>query len=159
MLLTGHRAEDIQRHLAGEDEETARRFGWWPEHSTEQTVRAAYERWAAQWQSAGTTCAFAAREAGSGLLVGGCELRIQADGSGQVAYWTHAGERRKGYALRALLLLCGYAASIGVTRLEAQVALDNLASRRVAEGAGFASAEVFDGDAGEPMVRYVRLAG
>jgi hypothetical protein len=27
---------------AGEDEETARRFGWWPARSTEETVRAAY---------------------------------------------------------------------------------------------------------------------
>ena len=27
---------DVAAHLAGEDEETARRFGWWPESSASQ---------------------------------------------------------------------------------------------------------------------------
>jgi len=52
VILTGHRAEDVQAHLAGEDEETARRFGWWPERSTEEGVLAACRQWAAEWQSA-----------------------------------------------------------------------------------------------------------
>jgi RimJ/RimL family protein N-acetyltransferase len=42
-----------------------------------------------------------------------------------------------------LELLAGYAASIGVTRLEAHVASDNHASRRVAESAGFTYAGIF----------------
>jgi RimJ/RimL family protein N-acetyltransferase len=84
VILTGHLAGDVQAHLAGEDEETSRRFGWWQERSTEETVLAAYREWAAQWQSGGPTRAFAARDAVTGHLVGGCELRIQADGSGQV---------------------------------------------------------------------------
>jgi hypothetical protein len=29
VTLNGHREQDIAAHLA-EDEETARRFGWWP---------------------------------------------------------------------------------------------------------------------------------
>jgi RimJ/RimL family protein N-acetyltransferase len=159
VLLTGHRPADVQRHLDGEDAETARRFGWWPGRSTEQTVVAAYQLWAAQWRSGGPTRAFATRQAETGLLVGGCELRIQPDGSGQVSYWTHAGERRQGYATRALRLLCAYAASIGVTRLEAHVAPDNQASRRVAEGAGFTPLDVFSDDKGELMMRYVWAAG
>jgi hypothetical protein len=52
----------------------------------------------------------------------------------------------------------GYAASIGVTRLEAHVAPDNHASRRVAEAAGFTQADTFtDGD-GTEFIRYTRDA-
>jgi hypothetical protein len=41
ILLNAHADEDAAAHAAGEDEETARRFGWWPARSTEETVRAA----------------------------------------------------------------------------------------------------------------------
>ena len=53
-------------------------------------------------------------------------------------------------------LLVGYAASIGVTRLEAHVAPDNHASRRVAESAGFTQAGTVTGDDGTEMIRYAR---
>jgi RimJ/RimL family protein N-acetyltransferase len=73
-----------------------------------------------------------------------------------VSYWTHAGRRGRGYARNALALLVGYAASIGVTRLEAHVAPDNHASRHVAEAVGFTQADTFtDGD-GTEFVRYTR---
>lgn len=58
--------------------------------------------------------------------------------------------------MRALRLLCEYAASVGVTRLESHVAPDNLASRRVSESAGFAAGEVVAAEDGEVFVRYVR---
>jgi RimJ/RimL family protein N-acetyltransferase len=72
-----------------------------------------------------------------------------------VSYWTHAGKRGRGYARNALILLLDYAASIGVTRLEAHIAPDNHASQRVAESAGFTRAGTFTDDGGE-MIRYVR---
>ena len=75
-----------------------------------------------------------------------------------MSYWTHAGKRGRGYARSALALLAGYAASIGVTRLEAHVAPDNHASRHVAEAAGFTQADTFtDGD-GTEFIRYTRDA-
>jgi hypothetical protein len=37
-VLNGFTTVDIAAHLAGEDEETARRFCWWPQTSTEATV-------------------------------------------------------------------------------------------------------------------------
>ena len=48
IILNAHHSteQDAAAHVAGEDEETARRFGWWPERSTEETVRAAYADWA-----------------------------------------------------------------------------------------------------------------
>ena len=158
IVLNAHTDSEAAAHAAGEDEETARRFGWWPARSTEEGVRAAYANWAKNWQDDGPVRAFAAREAGSGALVGGCELRIGPDGTGEVSYWTHAGQRGQGHARNALALLVGYAASIGVTRLEAHVAPDNHASRRVAEAAGFTHAGTFtDGD-GTEFIRYTRGA-
>jgi RimJ/RimL family protein N-acetyltransferase len=158
IILNAHNDSEIAAHVAGEDEETARRFGWWPAYSTEETVRAAYANWARNWQDDGPVRAFAARDPGSGDLVGNCELRIGPDGTGEVSYWTHAGKRGRGYARNALALLVGYAASIGVTRLEAHVAPDNHASRHVAEAAGFTQADTFtDGD-GTEFIRYKRDA-
>lgn len=156
ILLNAHADEDVAVHVAGEDEETARRFGWWPERSTEETVRAAYADWARNWRDDGPKRTFAARDPVSGALVGGCELRIGPGGTGEVSYWTHAGKRGRGYAQDALGLLVGYAASIGVTRLEAHVASDNYASRRVAESAGFTQAGTFMDDATTEMIRYAR---
>ena len=72
-----------------------------------------------------------------------------------MSYWTHAGHRGRGHARNALALLVGYAASIGVTRLEAHVATDNHASRRVAESAGFTQAGTFTDDDGTEMIRYI----
>ncbi len=158
IVLSAHIDNEAAAHAAGEDEETARRFGWWPAHSTEETVRAAYADWARYWQDDGPVRAFAARDPGSGNLVGGCELRIGPDGTGEVSYWTHAGQRGRGHARCALTLLVGYAASIGVTRLQAHVALDNHASRRVAEAAGFAQAGTVTDDDGTEMLRYTRSA-
>jgi RimJ/RimL family protein N-acetyltransferase len=158
IILNAHNDSEIAAHVAGEDEETARRFGWWPAYSTEETVRAAYANWARSWQEDGRVRAFAARDPGSGALVGGCELRIGPDGTGEVSYWTHAGKRGRGYARNALALLVRYAASIGTTRLEAHVALDNHASRHVAEAAGFTQASIFTDDDGTEMIRYTRDA-
>jgi RimJ/RimL family protein N-acetyltransferase len=156
VTLTGYRAQDIEAHLAGEDEETARRFGWWPQRSTADGVAAAFARWAADWEAGRPTRTFATRATTTGCLLGGCELRIQPDGSGHVSYWTGASHRGNGYATRALSLLCGYAASVGITHLEAHVAPDNAASRRVAEGAGFEAADTLTDDHGAEMLRYVR---
>jgi RimJ/RimL family protein N-acetyltransferase len=158
VILNAHNDSEVAAHLAGEDEETARRFGWWPAYSTEETVRAAYANWARNWQEDGPVRAFAARDPGSGVLVGNCELRIGPGGTGEVSYSTHAGQRGRGYARNALALLVRYAASIGVTRLEANVALDNHASRRVAEAAGFTQASTFTDHDGTEMIRYTRHA-
>jgi RimJ/RimL family protein N-acetyltransferase len=89
--------------------------------------------------------------------VGGCELRIRPDGGAEVSYWTHAAKRGRGHARNVLTLLAGYAASIGVTLLEAHVAADNYASRRVAEAAGFTQAGTVVDD-GTEMICYTRRA-
>jgi RimJ/RimL family protein N-acetyltransferase len=60
------------------------------------------------------------------------------------------------YARNALVPLLGYAASIGVTRLEAHVAPDNHASRHVAESAGFTHAGALTDGNGAVMIRSTR---
>jgi RimJ/RimL family protein N-acetyltransferase len=155
IVLNAHADQDAVAHVAGEDEETARRFGWWPKHSTEETVRAAYADWARNWHDDGPRRTFADRDPESGALVGGCELRIRPNGTGEVSYWTHAGQRGRRHARNALSLLACYAASIGVTCLEAHIAPDNHASRRVAEATGFTQAGIVMDD-GTEMIRYIR---
>ncbi len=154
IVLNGYTSDDIAAHLAGEDEETARRFGWWPQTSTEATVRDAFDRWAHSWETAGPTRTFAVREAQTGRLVGGCELRLHHGGPAEVSYWTSASHRRRGHATRALAMLLHYARSIGVTQAEAHIAEDNQASRRVAEKAGFYLAGTFTDEDGTGMIRY-----
>jgi RimJ/RimL family protein N-acetyltransferase len=154
LILGAHSEDDVAAHVAGEDEETARRFGWWPERSTEATVHAAYLRWADSWMAGGDTRAFAARRRTDRRLVGGCELRLRGDGAADCSWWTHADSRARGYATEAVRLLIEYARSVCVDRLTAEIALDNHASRRVATKAGFEEVEFFLEEDGTRMVRY-----
>jgi [ribosomal protein S5]-alanine N-acetyltransferase len=140
VILDGFTADDVAAHLAGEDEEHARRFGWYPRRSTEESVRAAISEWQEAWRSDGETRAFATRDADSRDLLGGCQLRLREKRIGELSYWTHPTHRRRGVASRAVRLLCAFAfafAELDVERLEAYIEPDNLASRRVVESLGF----------------------
>ena len=68
-----------------------------------------------------------------------------------MSYWTGARNRKEGYAAHALSLLCRYAVSIGIIRLEAHVATDSGASRRVAEHAGFTAQDVYTDESGPAL--------
>lgn len=136
--LSRYTLADVAAQVAGEDEETARRFGWYPEHSTPQTVRAAIQAWQEQWDTNGPIRAFAVRAVATGALVGSAELRIQEGGIAHLSWATHAPYRGQGLAGRAARLLCAYAFEhLGIERLEAYIEVDNLASRGVARKAGF----------------------
>lgn len=76
VVLSAHADNEAAAHAAGEDEETARRLGWWPDFSTEETVRVAYANWASNWQDDGPVRAFAARDPVSGALVPLAEARL-----------------------------------------------------------------------------------
>jgi len=159
VVLDGHTLADAAEHLAGEDEEHARRFGWFPKRSTERTVTAAIERWQEQWRTGGATRAFALRDAATGKLLGGCELRLGGDGVAAMSYWVFPFARRHGYASRAVRLACRYAfAELDVKRIELHVAVDNAASRGVARSAGFDEhpGPAKQGQLGPDEVLYVR---
>jgi RimJ/RimL family protein N-acetyltransferase len=154
VTLNRHTDDDIPAHIAGEDEETARRFGWWPKTSTLATVRDAFARWAHDWETGGPVRAFATRDQATGRLVGGCELRIKPDGPANVSYWTNATDRGHGCASRSLTLLLRYARSIGIRDAEAHIAADNHPSRRVAGNAGFLPVGTFTAEDGTGMIKY-----
>jgi RimJ/RimL family protein N-acetyltransferase len=154
VVLTGYAFADVDEHLAGEDEETARRLGWWPNRSTHQTVMSSFRSWARDWAEDGATRAFAVRDRCSGQLLGGCELRRHEQGPHTVSYWTGVSHRQDGVATRALRLLLGYATDQGVTDIACDVARDNVASRKVAEAAGFGNPIPYEDANGHHIVRY-----
>ena len=153
LVLTHYSEDDVSDHLPGEDEETARRFGWWPNTSTPETVQRAFDEWAENWRTNGPRRTFAAGDKTRGRLVGGCQLRIRPDGVAQASYWTSVSERGKGFATRSRQLLYEYARSINLPVLEAEIAEDNLASRAVAERVGFTYTALFTEDKTR-MTRY-----
>jgi RimJ/RimL family protein N-acetyltransferase len=139
--LDAFRLQDAEAHLAGEDDELARGFGWFPQRSTLAGVRETIEHWRAQWAIQGPTRCFALRLAGNGVLVGGCELRLQPDGKASMSYWTFPHYRRRGLATRAVQLAAEYAfVRLEVAEIELHVEPDNTASLGVARGAGFIEA-------------------
>ena len=108
IVLDRFKPDDVDAHVAGEDEEHARRFGWYPNRSTAETARAAFARWDEDKRMA------------------------------EISYWTFPTHRGRGLAARAVRLACSYAfAELRVERIEAYIEPDNVASRRVVEAAGF----------------------
>ncbi len=81
---------------------------------------------------------FATRNADTGELVGGCQLRLREKRIGELSYWTFPRHRNQGVAKRAVRLACRFAfQDLGIERLEAYVEPDSVASRRVVEAVGF----------------------
>jgi RimJ/RimL family protein N-acetyltransferase len=144
---------DLDAHLAGEDDDQRRWFEL-PRASTVETVRAAIERWTAGWRDDGNLLAYAIRDARTGVLMGGCELRFEGDRA-QCSYWIFAPFRRRGVASAGLGLLCRFAArDLGMTEVEARVDPQNAASRRTAEKAGFVDSGTLRETTGALRVRY-----
>ncbi len=123
----------MEAHLAGEDEEQARRFGWWPKRSGPEQFRQLLIDDEADW---GRRYRFGTRVAG--VRCGGVELRLVGGGHAHLSYWTFPEHRRRDYATRGVRLLSAWAFDeLGVERLEIAVEEDNTASRKVALKAGF----------------------
>jgi RimJ/RimL family protein N-acetyltransferase len=164
VLLTAHTPADAEAHLAQEDEEQARRFGWYPARSTMEHVLAAFARWQEAWNMGGATRALAMREVAGGALAGGCEIRLKDEGIAHLSYYTFPDFRRRGLAARAVRLACAYAfTELGVERAELYIEPDNAASRGVARRAGFTEEGLLRGQAlfgteRRDMVLYARLA-
>jgi len=157
-------AGDVDSHLANEDEELARRFGWWPKRSTAHHVRAAFDRWAESWASGGAIRAFAVRDVATATLVGSCELRLEDDQIARASYSIGPQARRRGFASRALELVARWAfEGLGIARIELYIEPDNAGSRGVARRCGFREegvlrARIVIGDARRDAVLYARLA-
>ena len=75
-------------------------------------------------------------DAGGGERLGNIALTCH-DGVGDVSYWVAAGARGRGVATRALTLLAGARRQLGLQELRLWTHVENTASQRVAERAGF----------------------
>jgi RimJ/RimL family protein N-acetyltransferase len=90
-------------------------------------------------REAGTTVSTAIAGADSGAYLGQIDMRINGpNGRGDIGYFVAPGARRRGVAVRAVRLLTGYGFDeLGLARIEIVTHVDNAASQRVAEQAGF----------------------
>lgn len=163
IVLDQHTVADADAHLAGEDEEQARRFGWHPARSTPESARRAIEEWQALWESSGPSRTFAIRDPQTGALAGGCQLRLRENHVAEMSYWVFPTFRGMGFAGRAVSLACQWAfTALGVERMELYIEPDNAGSRRAAVRAGFTEEGVLRareqiGDQRRDMVLYSRL--
>jgi len=136
IILDSHTILDAEEHLRGEDEEMLRRFDTSHRSTLEQT-QVAIRRWIDARAAGGPMFAYALRQP-SRLLMGGCEIRLLSPNRANISYWIFPEFRNQGYATRALMLLCENVARIQhIQEIEAHIDADNIASRRVAEKAGF----------------------
>jgi RimJ/RimL family protein N-acetyltransferase len=137
VFLGIHMPEDAAAMVAGEDDEMAHRFGWYPRRSNLEDATRAIMSWRESWQAGGQVRCFAVRDR-DGRLVGACEIREEGEGRANISWSIFAAHRRRGYAVRSGALVVVWAfRELGVERLEARVAADNEASLRVAERLGF----------------------
>ncbi len=103
----------------------------------------------ARWERerlAGTRLPFAVRDATTGALLGGCEIKPLAAGAANLSYWTYPQHRGRGVASRAVALARRLAFdALGLERLEIVVDPDHAISRRIAERNGFQPAGTREG--------------
>src|SRR5579864_2931516 len=104
VVVDGLTLADAYAHWDGEDDEHARRFGWYPRRSTLDGVRAFILEGQRHWREGGARRTMAIRLAHTRTLVGGCETRLQPGGRTEVSWWTFPEHRRRGLATRGVRL-------------------------------------------------------
>jgi RimJ/RimL family protein N-acetyltransferase len=145
---------DAYTHWAGEDDEHARRFGWYPRRSTLDGVRATILESQRQWREGAPRRTLAIRLGNTRTLVGGCEARLQPKGTAQVSWWIFPEHRRQGLATRGVRLMLHYfSTTLGVSKFVALIEPDNHASGGVGRNTGFIESGL-DTSGPTPMLRY-----
>lgn len=128
-------AEDVAR--ACDDPWTAR---WLPVPSpyTLDDGRAFVSGFTAQAWADGRAAELAVTDAATGGLLGAAGLKLPLPGVGEIGYWTAPWARGRGVAVRAAVAQSRWGfEALGLDRVELLAEVDNLASQRVAEKAGF----------------------
>jgi RimJ/RimL family protein N-acetyltransferase len=147
---------DAEAWKAGEDPEQTKWFEA-PGPAPMSNVRAAIRSWQAGWTEDGPI-----RQWGiwsHDQLAGGVELRVREDGRANVSYVVFPFWRRLGLAAAAVRLVAAWAFEIlGVSAVVAVIDEENVASRGVADRAGFqldGLAESWEHSESGVMLRYV----
>ena len=118
--------------------EIARWLDQIPQPYTEDDARWYLEHCEQGWRE-GTNSNFAIVEVTTGRVVGSIGGRLEPEqGVAEVGYWVRADARGRGYAERALRLISAWLLEdVGLARVQLRADAENLASRRVAERAGY----------------------
>ena len=112
-------------------------MGWDPEPPDEAEARANIARAARAWDE-GSWAVFRIVDAATEQVVGGVNLRLGEYEIAEVSYFLRGSARGRGLATRAVRLVTRWAFDeLGIERIELRVHAENVASRRVAERAGF----------------------
>ncbi len=151
--------DDVEAHLLGEDEQLVRWLSGGP--STRAGVEAYIRHCGEQWATGGPLRSFGIRTLAGKTIVGTIDLRFAGEGlaSGQVnvAYGLYPTWRGRGFATRAVDLVCRYAAERGATEAVVKVEPQNSASARVALRAGFTLVRRICEQDGTAFDRYERV--
>jgi RimJ/RimL family protein N-acetyltransferase len=142
LVVRDYRLADTQAIWQAIDESRPSLARWVPDIARRQSsaeVRAGLELLAGQRQNRQGQV-FGLWERTSGAFVGEVGL-YQLDwdrGSAEIGYWLRQTARGRGYVTEALELVCAHARTVLELRhVEAHIAANNVASRRVAERHGF----------------------
>jgi RimJ/RimL family protein N-acetyltransferase len=141
--LRMHRPDDLDRmHEGATDPVTAYWLGRMPvPYSREAAAGFLVRR--SEGMAAGTDLHWMLADPADDRLIGTVSLMHIAEGMTEVGYWAHPEARGRGVMTEAVRLACRHAfiaeedGGLGLHRVHATVAVDNAASRRVLEKAGF----------------------
>src|SRR2546421_5868924 len=121
------------------EREIARWMHLIPQPYTEADARAYVTASTAQWRD-GTGATFAVVEEATGAIAGSMGMRVidREQAVVEVGYWAAAPARGRGLTTRALRLISSWLLeTVGAERVQLRADVDNTASLRVAEKAGF----------------------
>jgi [ribosomal protein S5]-alanine N-acetyltransferase len=140
LVLRPWRADDLDALVVAIDDPEIGR--WMPKipHPYSPEAGAAYLA-----RSAGREGRFAIVAAGDRTLLGGISLVPKRWGRAEIGYWIRADARGRGLATRALVLVSRWGLERGFRRLQLHADVENPASHRVAEKAGFSREGVLRG--------------
>lgn len=143
LLLRPFGPDDVDAVLAACQDPAIQRWTTVPSPYRREHAEVFVHRICPKGLRTGTAYAFAVQVRDTGDLAGAIDVRpartsLAAAHQGEVGYWTARQHRGRGYAAEALRALARWAfTDLGLGRLEWRAHTANLASRRVAERAGF----------------------
>lgn len=131
---------DVEAIKAAGSDPDITRYTFMPEAADDEIARSWLTRAMQGWNDGVLRLAIVPSDAHDGRCVGqiGLILAVRPAGNAEAAYWLLPEARGRSWGSRALRLVCDWGfQSLGLERIAVLADLDNLASQRTAEKAGF----------------------